>query len=113
MKTMIHSQFNYCPLTWMFHSRILNNKINKLHDRALRLVYKNDNSTFEELLQLDNSVTVHQKNVQKLATEMYKVKHNLLPLPMQNLFKQQKITHNLRNGRTWEIPHVRRECYGI
>ena len=40
MKTFIQSQFNYCPLTWMFHSRILNNKINKLHERALRLVYK-------------------------------------------------------------------------
>ena len=39
MKTFITSQFNYCPLTWMFHNRTLNNKINKLHERALRLVY--------------------------------------------------------------------------
>ena len=68
MKTFIQSQFNYCPL------RILNNKINKLHERALRLVYKNDNATFEELLKIDNSVTVHLKNLQKLATEMYKAK---------------------------------------
>ena len=42
MKAFIESQFQYCPLLWMFHSRTLNNRINKLHERALRLVYKDD-----------------------------------------------------------------------
>ena len=40
-KSFIESQFKYCPLIWMFHSRELNNKINKLHERALRIVYRN------------------------------------------------------------------------
>ena len=75
MRTSIQSQFNYCSLTLMFHRRILNNKINKLHERALRLVYKNENLTFQDLLELDNSATVHQKNLQKLANEMYKAKN--------------------------------------
>ena len=44
----------------MFHSRSLNNKINWIHERALRLVYQN-NLSFSELLDLDDSVTVHQK----------------------------------------------------
>ena len=104
MKTLIQSQFNYCSLTWMFHSRILNNKINKLHERALRLVYKNENLTFQDLLELDNSVTVHQKNLPKLSTEMYKAKNNLSPLPMQDLFNEQVATHDLRNKRYWDIP---------
>ena len=47
MNTFVKSQYNYFPLIWMFHSRILNNKINKLHERALRLVYKEENLTFE------------------------------------------------------------------
>ena len=81
MKTFIQSQFNYCPLVWMFHSRTLNNKINKLHERALKIVYKNDKLTFDELLELDNSVTVHHRNLQKLAIEMYKVKKWSLPCP--------------------------------
>ena len=89
MKTFIQSQFNYCSLTWMIHSRILNNKVNKLHERALRLVYKYENLTFQDLLELDKSVTVHQKNPQKLATEMYKVKNNFSPPPMQDLFNAQ------------------------
>ena len=81
MKTFIMSQFNYCSLVLMFHSRTLNTKINKLHERALRLVYKNDSSTFQELLELDNSFTVHERNLQKLATEMCKVNNHLSPLP--------------------------------
>ena len=51
MRTFIQSQFNFCPLFWMFHSRALNNKINKLHERAL--VYQNENLNFQELLDLD------------------------------------------------------------
>ena len=39
MKAFIESHFNYCPLILMFHSRIMNNKINRIHERALRLVF--------------------------------------------------------------------------
>ena len=60
MKAFIISQFSYCPLIWMFHRRNLNNKINRIQERALRLVYQN-NLSLSELLDLDNSVTVHQK----------------------------------------------------
>ena len=67
MKTFITSQSTYCPLTWMFHNRTLNNKINKLHERALRLAYKDDSSSFQELLDSDDAVTIHCRNLQKLA----------------------------------------------
>ena len=98
MKTFITSQFNYCPLAWMFHNRTLNNKINKLHEKAIRIVYDNDNYTFQELLKIDNSVTIDHRNLQTLATEMYKAKNNLSPTPIQNLFKEHTGTHDLRNN---------------
>ena len=60
IEAFITSQFSYCLLIWMFHSRSLNNKINRIHEQALRLVYQN-NLSFSELLDLDDSVTVHQK----------------------------------------------------
>ena len=59
MKSFIESQFGYCPLVWMFHSRQLNNRINILHEKALRLVYNDNKLSFEELLILDNSFTIH------------------------------------------------------
>ena len=73
MKAFVESQFGYCTLIWMFHGRILNNKINKLHEGALRLVYKNETLSFDELLDLDESFNIHHRNVQKLAIEIYKI----------------------------------------
>ena len=70
------------PLVRMFHNRTLNNKINKLHERASRIVCKNDNSSFQELLDNDNSITIHQRNLQTFAVEMYKVKNNISPIPI-------------------------------
>ena len=113
MKTFIESQFNYCPLLWMFSSRTLNNKINRLHERALRVVYKNDHLTFEELLEKDNSITIHDRNLQKLCVEMFKVKHGMAPKPVQELFKSQVHLHNLRNNKEWEVPKVRTVNNGI
>ena len=73
MRTFIQSQFNYCPLTWMSHSRTSNNKINKLHERALRILYKNENLCFQELLDLDNSVTI-QRNFLKIIHHLCQCK---------------------------------------
>ena len=72
VNTFFTSQFNYCPLTWMFHSRKLNNKINRLHERCLWLIYSDRSSLYEELLDKDNAVPIHQKKLQKLAIEMFK-----------------------------------------
>ena len=66
MNAFIKSHFSYCPLVWMLHSRKLNNRINKIHERSLRLVYRDYNSSFDELLRIDNSRTIHQTNLQKL-----------------------------------------------
>ena len=70
MKAFVSSQFAYCPLIWMFHSRQINHKINKIHHRALRIVYNDHFSSFEKFLSKDKSVTVHQRSLQILSTEM-------------------------------------------
>ena len=100
MKTFIESLFNYCPLIWMCHSRGINRKINKLHERALRVVYKNnDHLAFQQLLEKDKSFTIHERNLQKLAVEMYKVKYNLCPQPIQELFSPASRGHH-----EWLLP---------
>ena len=77
MKGFIGSQFGYCPLVWMLHSRTLNTRIDRVDDRAPRLVYNDYISTFSQLLKLDNSFRVHGRNIQTLVIEVSKVVHNL------------------------------------
>ena len=70
----------------MLHNRDLEHKINKLHERALRIVYNDDKLSFSELLALDNSFTIHHQNIQKLAVEIYKCIHDLPPSFMKDIF---------------------------
>ena len=75
MNAFIKPNFSYCPLDWLFHSRSLNNKINRLYKKVLRLSYRNKISlSFEELLKEAETVNIHQRNLQILATEIYKAK---------------------------------------
>ena len=103
MKAFITSQFSYCPLVWMFHSRTLNNRINKIHERALRLAYKNETFlSFGDLLKRDRSVSIHQKNLQILATEICKTKNDLGPKIMKDTSHFIQKPYNLRN-KFWTI----------
>ena len=75
-KSFIISQFNYCPLIWMIHS-----------------------STFKDLLSKDKSVTIHQRNLQQLATEIFKVIKVIAPIILNETFTFVKNnTYNLRSG---------------
>ena len=87
MNAFFSSQFAYCPLVWMFHNRTYN----KLQERALRLVHNDNTSSFYELLQKDNSITIHHRNIQKLALEMYRFKHRIASKIMCELFNEANV----------------------
>ena len=114
MKTFITSQFSYCPLIWMFHSRTLNNRINNIHERALRLTYKDNQSSFKELLEKDHSVAVHHKNLQVLVTEIFKVKNDLAPDIMKDIFELKELPYNLRSeSNHFTRRNVKTTYYGL
>ncbi len=109
MNSFIQSQFAYCPLLLMFCSKELDKKINSIHKRALRMVYLDYTSSFEELLKKDNSVTIHQRNIQLLATEMFKIAKELEPEILRELFV---FNYNTRSDRTFHRPNVNTVHYG-
>ena len=97
MKYFIILQLNYCPLIWIIHNRGLNNKINHIHERALRIVYDGYSSTFEDLLNKYKSVTIHQRNQQ---LEVFKVKIGRSPIIMNEILTFLKNnTYNLKSGK--------------
>ena len=98
------SQFTYCPLIWINHNISINKKANNLHNRALRLIYCDHSSNFPELLQRDNSVTMHQKNIQALAILMYKVVNNIVPSTVSEIFSFSNVNYNLRSGSQFHQP---------
>ena len=94
----VTSQFGYCHLVWMFHSRGLNNKINPLERGALRITYSDKSSSFHDLLRKDNSVSIHHRNIQALVTEMLIVKNNIAPEIMKELFAPKMSQYDLYNN---------------
>ena len=108
---MIKSQFSYCPLIWMFSSRQSNNLINKVHERSLRLITNDENSSFETLLQNNKDITVHQRNLQILMTEVYKIIKGEAPAIMKNLFIFRE--NNIRNLQIIANENKNKVRYGM
>ena len=91
---------------WMFHSRILNNKINRLHERCMRLIYGNKATSFGELLKQGKTVSIHIRNLQMLATEMFTVYRNMSTRIFSELFCRRDICYNFRSNSNFAIPNV-------
>ena len=108
MNAFFNSQFNYCPLIWMCHGRENNNKINRLYGRCLRIIYYDKRSSFNAISEKDGSVSIHERNIKILATEMFKVSKKLAPPQMQEIFKLKDQPHyNLRYNSLFFRPLVK------
>ena len=104
MKAFIGSQFGYSPLASMYCNWNCNNRINHLHKRALRIIYNDSVSSFEDLLQiylkihlLHKSFSIHHRNIRLLEIELCKTRKNISCHIMNELFEQRNIIYNLRS----------------
>ena len=111
--SFIQGQFNYCPLIWMFCTRTANRKINKLHERSLRLCYNNYNSTFDNLLKINNGLKIHSKNIHKLVLEIYKNLNGLAPPIVKDIFTVINNHYNLRNFRELKCQNIKTLKHGL
>ena len=112
MNAFIFSYFGYCPLVWMFHSRKLNNRINNIPDRVLRTVFRDYESTFQQLLKKNKSLSIHQRKLQLLNTEIFKTKDGLNPVIMEDIFKIKNLAYNFCNAKTLNKSNVNSVKYG-
>ena len=85
---------------------------NKMKERALRIAYKDYTSSFVSLLEKDKSITIHQKTVQLLMTEIFKTINNLNPSFMDEIFLKRNVSYNLRNTNTFLLPMEHTVNYG-
>ena len=93
---MIKCQFSYCP--WMLSSRKANNLINRIHERSVRIVSGDNESDFEDLLEKNKEIAIHQRNLQVLMIEVFKIMTGNDPPIMGNFVIFRENTHNLRYG---------------
>ena len=108
--SVIMSNFSYCPLIWLFCTK---GAINRTHKRALRALYGDYGSTFEELLDRDKSKTIHKKNLHILMTEVYRTINHLNPEYMWEFFTKRDVPYGLRSSELCMIPSVNYQRYGI
>ena len=85
---IIKSEFRYCPLVWMFCSRTLKSMINKLHERLLRIILNDYSSDFNMLLENNNDIYNHYRNIQVLLIQVFKMKNGLAPAIMESLLSR-------------------------
>ena len=91
MNAFFTIQFNYCPAIWMCHSRSLNNKINGFLERCQRIIHNHEFLNFEELLNKNNSVSNHYKNLRALAIQISKLADGFSPEITNEIFKLRTI----------------------
>ena len=97
----------------MFCSRQTNNMINKIHERALRIVLNDHISDFETMLRNINGVTIHHRNIQILMIELFKIKHDLASPIMDSMLHRRTICYNIRNLQEFHSEKKRIVFYGL
>ena len=102
MKSFILSQFSYCPLLWMFHSKTINLRINRIQEIAFRLAYNDQFSSSESLREQDKSVTINTRNLQFHSIEMYKIVNCFTPPILSNLLPSNYNTRDLRSKHSFQ-----------
>ena len=111
-KSYIHSNFSYCPIAWIFCGKVNSVKLEKLQERALRFVFRDFESTYDELLTRANILPLSLFRLRFLAIEIYKCRTDNNPLYLNELFKPKSTTYNLRDSKILHQPRFNTFTFG-
>ena len=107
----IDSQFNCAPLLWMFCRKTLYSKIEEIRHKTSKVIYES-NDIYDNLLLQSNTVSVHQRHLRFLMTEIYKNISQPNPEFMWSYFTHKDMPYNLRKGPTLGLPKTHSFYYG-
>ena len=110
--TFILSNFNFCPLAWHFCSETNSKKIEKVQERALRFVYEDFSSSYEQLLEKVGMPSLHIRRQRTMAMETFKIINKLSPTCLQDLVKIKDQKYSFRYSNVLDLPQVRTTQFG-
>ena len=112
VRAYIMSNLNYCPFVWYFCSRSNLSKLEVMQERALRLVYRNYKSSYEERLDQAKLQSLHLGRLRSLATETHKAVRGGAPPYVNSLFTESESEYNLRWDHSLTMPTFNIISYG-
>ena len=114
INSYFYSNFNYCPLVWMFsHAKSLK-KVEALQKRALRFLYNDYNTPLEEILKKSGKVCMEVNRLRYLCIEIYKSINNINPSFMKQIFQLRETNRTVRKQYRLNlcVPKVNQVSYG-
>ena len=111
--SLVASNFNYCPLVWHICGVTNSNKMEKIQERCLRIVYKDYDSSYDRLLEMANTTSFVISRLRILLFEVYKSIHHLNPKCISGLFEVKPTNYSLRNPVKLVQPMKRTSIYGL
>ena len=109
--SFILSNFNFCPLAWHFCSKANTIKLEKIQERALRFIYEDYNSTYEELLHIAKVPSLQIRRMRTIALECFKILYKLSPPCLNDLVVLKNSKYSFRYSNIVEIPRVKTTTY--
>ena len=103
-QSFIASMLKYCSLLWIFCGKTANDSIDRVHKRALRILFDDHESTFEALLAKNGETNIYTQNLRMLMIEIYKTLNNTNPPFMHEYFIGKDVKYNFRTRDLLQIP---------
>jgi hypothetical protein len=103
----ISSNFNYCPTVWMFTGKVNLEKLEKTNKRALRFVVNDNDADYNDICHNEKVLNIHRHCIKNVAIQMYKVKHQMAPVYVQELFTRKESNYEIRDNDLFNIPRFK------
>ena len=107
------SHFNYCPLVWHFCCERNTKKLEKIQERALRFIYNDSDSSYENLLEKSQLPSLRLRRLRSMAIEVFKIINKQTPVYLHDLVTIKKSSYSFRYNNTVNIPRVNTTRYGL